>query len=224
MAGHSLGEYAALVAAGSLSYRDAVPLVATRGQLMQDAVPPGVGAMAAVLGLDDVALEDLCAEEAGDQVVSCANYNAPGQVVIAGHREAVERVSAAARDVGARRAMTLPVSVPSHCALMRGAAERLGERLADVELAPPEIPVLHNVDVEFHSSSDEITQALVGQLWCPVQWTRTIATLREAGAERFVECGPGRVLAGLNRRICRDATTVGLSDPEAIASLMEEGK
>lgn len=219
LAGHSLGEYAALVAAGALAFRDAIPLVAARGRLMQEATPAGVGAMAAVLGLDDATLEGLCEQHAGDQVVSCANYNSPGQVVIAGHREAVERVSEAARAAGARRAMTLPVSVPSHCALMREAATRLEEILGTIEVAPPGIPVLHNSDVGQHSSADEITRALVDQLWRPVQWTRTVTALRGAGVERFVECGPGRVLTGLNRRICRDAEAVALNDPDAIAAL-----
>jgi [acyl-carrier-protein] S-malonyltransferase len=222
MAGHSLGEYAALVASGALAFRDAVPLVAARGRLMQEATPPGVGAMAAVLGLDDAALEALCAEHAGDQVVSCANYNSPGQVVIAGHREAVERVSEAARAAGARRAVTLPVSVPSHCALMREAAGHLAVALEAIDLAPPRIPVLHNADVESHSSIDEIRAVLAAQLWQPVQWTRTVSSLRALGVERFVECGPGRVLSGLNRRICRDANTVALTDLDALTALIEE--
>lgn len=222
MAGHSLGEYAALVAAGSIDFSDAVRLVALRGRLMQQATPEGVGAMAAILGMDDHELEALCAAEAGQQVVSCANYNAPGQVVIAGHREAVERVCAAARDAGARRALTLPVSVPSHCALMREAAGQLAEALAAVNITAPAVAVWHNADVACHDSGDAIRTSLARQLWQPVRWTETVAAMQAAGAERFLECGPGKVLSGLNKRICREAESRALLDAASIREALEQ--
>lgn len=222
MAGHSLGEYAALVAAGSIDFGNAIRLVALRGRLMQQATPEGVGAMAAILGMDDQDLEALCAAEAGDEVVSCANYNAPGQVVIAGHRGAVERVCAAARDAGARRALTLPVSVPSHCALMRDAAAQLAEALAEVPIATPAVPVWHNADVASHDSGEAIRASLARQLWQPVRWTESIAAMQAAGAERFLECGPGKVLSGLNRRICRDVETAALLSAASIREALEQ--
>jgi [acyl-carrier-protein] S-malonyltransferase len=215
-AGHSLGEYAALVAADSLDFGDAIRLVAARGRFMQAAVPEGSGAMAAILGLEDETLERLCLEQAGDEVVACANYNAPGQVVIAGHRAAVERVCDAASEAGARRALPLPVSVPSHCFLMRDAAKSLAAVLERIDVGTPGLPVWHNVDVTCHPHPGDIRNALERQLWQPVQWTRTIQALAEAGVSRFVECGPGRVLAGLNRRILREAKPAALVDEERI--------
>lgn len=216
MAGHSLGEYAALVAAGSLEFVDAVRLVALRGRLMQQAVPEGEGAMAAILGLDDAELEAICAAQAGSEVVSCANYNAPGQVVIAGHRAAVERACEAARQAGARRALPLPVSVPSHCLLMQGAAGELAAALAGLPIRPPAVPVWHNADVAQHPHVDDLRAALARQLWQPVRWTATIGALRAAGAGLYFECGPGKVLTGLNKRIDRAAHTVALVDAQSI--------
>ncbi|KAA9132015.1 ACP S-malonyltransferase [Marinihelvus fidelis] len=222
MAGHSLGEYAALVAAGVLDFADAARLVALRGRLMQAATPEGVGAMAAIIGLDDAVLEKICAGINGDEIVSCANYNAPGQVVIAGHRGAVDKACEAASEAGARRALPLPVSVPSHCALMRDAADELGEALAQITINAPAVPVYHNVDVATHDSADEIVEALARQLWQPVRWTATINALGSAGATRFVECGAGKVLAGLNRRINRDAAVTALGSRADIEQLIGE--
>ena len=211
MAGHSLGEYSALVAAGSLAFADAVALVAKRGQLMQEATPPGSGAMAAILGLDDAVLEAVCAEAAAGQVVSCANFNSPGQVVIAGDAEAVTRACEAAKEAGARRAVPLAVSVPSHCLLMKPAAEALADVLVSIEVSSPAIPVLHNVDTLAAADANAIRDALVSQLWKPVRWSGTVQRLVDEGVDRFAECGPGKVLAGLNRRICRPCETVALT-------------
>ena len=222
MAGHSLGEYAALVAAECIEFADAVKLVALRGRLMQAATPEGVGAMAAIIGLDDDVLENICADINGDEVVSCANYNAPGQVVIAGHRGAVDKACAAATDAGARRALPLPVSVPSHCALMRDAANELGDALESVNYGVPAVPVWHNVDVATHSEPVDIVEALARQLWQPVRWTRTIETLSARGVGQFVECGPNKVLAGLNRRIVRSAAVTALASRADIEQLIGE--
>lgn len=218
MAGHSLGEYSALVAAGALGYTDAVALVAERGRCMQAATPPGTGGMAAVLGLDDAVLEQVCAQAAQElgQVVSCANYNSPGQIVIAGDRAAVDRACELAAAAGAKRAIPLAVSVPSHCALMRPAAERLQELMAGVAFAVPRVPVIHNVDVMVHSEADEIREALARQLWQPVRWSATIEKLSGVGVVRFVECGPGKVLSGLNRRIARAVTSLPLDGSQAV--------
>lgn len=210
MAGHSLGEYSALVAAGSLEFEQAVALVAERGRLMQAATPQGTGAMAAVLGLDDEPLSSICEQAADGEVVSCANFNSPGQVVIAGDRAAVERACALAVEAGARRAIPLAVSVPSHCALMRPAAGLLAVELQAIEIGQGSIPVLHNVDVRSHAGAAEIRQALVQQLWQPVRWSETILTLVAQGVTHFAECGPGKVLTGLNRRISRDVTSIAL--------------
>jgi len=212
LAGHSLGEYSALVAAGSLDFLDAIALVAERGRLMQSATPAGSGAMAAILGLEDEVLAGLCQEAAQGQVVSCANFNTPGQVVIAGDADAVSRACEMALAAGAMRAIPLAVSVPSHCALMQPAAEKLEGILAQVPIKTPAIPVIHNVDIAEHPGSDDIRAALVRQLWQPVRWSATIQSMAEKDVERFVECGPGKVLAGLNRRISRTLTTVALVD------------
>lgn len=218
LAGHSLGEYTALVAAGSIDFCDAISLVAARGMMMQEATPAGSGAMAAVIGLDDEVLAGICEKAAQGQVVSCANFNSPGQIVIAGDREAVDRACSLASEAGARAAIPLAVSAPSHCLLMRPAAERLAKLLAELTISAGKIPVIHNVDVAAHEESDEIRSALAMQLWQPVQWSATIQSLVKMGAERFAECGPGKVLAGLNRRISRDIKTVALVD---YASLVE---
>jgi len=220
MAGHSLGEYTALVAAGALSFDDAIRTVALRGRLMQQAAPAGVGAMAAVLGMEDTDLAKVCEQAAGEEIVSCANYNAPGQVVIAGHRGAVGRACEAARAAGARRALVLPVSVPSHCLLMKPAAEKLEEALQRLEIGAPAPAVLHNADVAAYDTPVQIRDALTRQLWQPVRWTETIAALSAQGATRFVECGPGKVLAGLNRRINRDAEIHALTDGASLKAAM----
>ncbi|MBT8040545.1 MAG: ACP S-malonyltransferase [Gammaproteobacteria bacterium] len=222
LAGHSLGEYSALVAAGSLAFDDAVSLVARRGQLMQQATPPGSGAMAAILGLDDEVLVEVCAKAAGDQVVSCANFNSPGQVVIAGDNDAVARAGEAALEAGARRAVTLAVSVPSHCLLMKPAADAMAEVLATLTVKEPSIPVLHNVDTATAVNADAIRQALVNQLWQPVRWSATVQRLVEMGVDRFAECGPGKVLSGLNRRICRSCTTVALTGTDILNDTLND--
>lgn len=222
MAGHSLGEYAALVAAGTLDFADAVRVVAQRACLMQQATPEGVGAMAAILGMDDAVLQDICTAVAHDQIVSCANYNSPGQTVIAGHREAVERACEAAKAAGAKRAVTLPVSVPSHCELMRGAAEQLQETLLKTKVVPNGLVVLHNADVQSHTDAAAIRQVLAEQLWKPVRWSETIAELSSRHVTRFAECGPGGVLTGLNRRNARDAETVSLTDVDTMQKIILE--
>jgi len=216
MAGHSLGEYAALVAAGSLGLADAVRVVQKRGQLMQTAVPEGTGAMAAVLGLDDDQVAEACRATADGAVVVPANYNAPGQVVIAGEREAVERAVDACRDAGARRAMLLAVSVPAHSPLMQPAEKGLRSVLEQVEVRAPECPVLHNAGVAPRSDTEAIREALVLQLTHPVRWTGTIRELSNLGAIRFLECGPGRVLSGLGRRIERGAEWLALEASETL--------
>jgi [acyl-carrier-protein] S-malonyltransferase len=202
LAGHSLGEYTALVCANAFSFEDAVKLVAYRGELMQTAVPAGMGAMAAIIGMDDTdVLEAVCSEIANGQVVSCANFNAVGQTVIAGDKDAVERACALAKERGAKKAILLPVSVPSHCALMESAAEKLNEALVNIRLSSPTIPVIQNVDVMTHQQPDDIRAALIQQLYCPVRWVETIQRLVNEGTQQVVECGPGKVLSGLIKRI-----------------------
>ncbi|HEX4883902.1 MAG TPA: ACP S-malonyltransferase [Casimicrobiaceae bacterium] len=201
VAGHSLGEYSALVAAGALAFRDAVPLVRFRAQAMQEAVPPGEGAMAAILGADDDTVAAACRAAAEGHAVEPVNFNAPSQVVIAGERAAVERAMLAAKELGARRAVLLPVSAPFHSRLMRPAADRLAERLVRVPLNTPGIPVVHNVDVAVHPGPDAIRAALAQQAARPVRWTQTIQTFAAAGVTHVVECGPGKVLANLVKRI-----------------------
>lgn len=212
MAGHSLGEYSALVAAGSVSLSDAVSLVADRGRFMQEAVPAGEGAMAAILGLDDDQVKAVCESAAQGEVVSAVNFNSPGQVVIAGNTAAINRAVELAKEAGAKRALPLPVSVPSHCSLMTPAAERLAERLAGIEVQAPSIPVYNNVDVTAESDPNVIRDALKRQLFCPVRWVDTINTFAGQGIQQVVECGPGKVLAGLNKRINRDMAGLTTSD------------
>lgn len=209
LAGHSLGEFNALVAAGCLSFEDALDLVAYRGQLMQSAVPLGEGGMAAILGLPDDVVEAICREVAEDEVVAPANYNSPGQLVIAGQVAAVERAMLQAKAAGAKKVLMLPVSVPSHCALMGEAAKALGERLTAVTLQSPSIPIIHNVDAEQHPDVDGLRQAIVRQLAEPVQWTRLVKRITAMGVDRFYECGPGRVLCGLGRRIDKEQEWIG---------------
>ena len=221
MAGHSLGEYTALVAAGAIGFADAIALVARRGELMQAATPAGTGAMAAVLGLDDDVLADVCERAAQGQVVSCANFNSPGQVVIAGDRDAVERACELATEAGARRAIPLAVSVPSHCALMAPAAEGMASVLQGVEISPCRMPVLHNVDTQVRDNADGIRSALVQQLSQPVRWAATVAKLAASGVLNMAECGPGKVLTGLNRRISREITSSALISMDAIEQTLE---
>lgn len=218
LAGHSLGEYSALVAAEALSFGDAVRLVARRAALMQEAVPAGQGAMAAVLGLDDEVVDAICRESAEGQVVSPANYNSPGQVVIAGDANAVERAIHRCRDAGARRAMILPVSIPSHCALMSPAREAFAEALGETAINAPSIPVVHNVDLGCHGEATAIRQALLDQLSSPVQWTGTVRQLAGQGIDHFAECGPGKVLTGLGKRIVREAHHVALESLETMTA------
>ena len=213
LAGHSLGEYAALVAAGSLSLGDAARLVRLRGQLMQEAVPAGTGAMAAVLGADDALVEQACREASGDGIVVPANYNSPGQIVIGGHAAAVDRAIALLADRGVRKAVKLAVSVPSHTPLMREAANRLSSAMADVAWREPELPVVQNVDAEVHEGIQSIRDALVRQLYLPVQWTACVQALAARGATRIAECGPGKVLTGLARRIDKTLDARALGHP-----------
>ena len=221
MAGHSLGEYTALVAAGSLDFTTAVALVAERAQRMQNAIPAGSGAMAAIIGLDEPALAEVCAAAAEGQVVSCANFNSPGQIVIAGDKAAVERACALALDAGARRVVPLAVSVPSHCALMREAARAFAGTLSATALCAGIIPVLHNVDVQTHAEAQAIRTALEQQLWQAVRWADTISALKARGVNRFAECGPGKVLAGINRRIVREAEIVALLDLDVMKETLK---
>ncbi|MDH3980813.1 MAG: ACP S-malonyltransferase [Gammaproteobacteria bacterium] len=216
MAGHSLGEYTALVCAGALDFAAAIALVAERGRCMQSAVPAGVGAMAAVLGLDDAAVAAVCAESAGDEIVSPVNFNSPGQVVIAGHAGAVERAVVAAKAAGAKRAVTLPVSVPSHCALMEPAAQAFATHLAETVIQQPTIPVLQNVDAAAHDQADDIRDNLARQLYNPVQWVMTVHAMRAQGIERIVEAGPGKVLAGLCKRIDKGIANAAVYDPASL--------
>jgi [acyl-carrier-protein] S-malonyltransferase len=220
MSGHSLGEFTALVCAEALDFRAAVELVAFRGRTMQEAVPAGTGAMAAILGLEDADVELACAEAAQGSVVEAANYNAPGQVVIAGESAAVQRAIEACKVRGAKRAIALPVSVPSHSTLMRGAGERLGERLKSIELRSPRMSYVSAVDAAVHSDPDDIRALLVRQLSSPVRWAGTVGKLVADGATRIVECGPGKVLTGLNRRIERNKEVhmQALEDDASIAA------
>ena len=216
MAGHSLGEYSALVCAGALHFGDAVKLVAERGRLMQEAVPAGEGAMAAILGLDDDQVRNVCSDAAQGDVVEAVNFNAPGQVVIAGSAAAIERATGLAKEAGAKRALPLPVSVPSHSSLMREAAERFGEALAPIVINPPEIPVINNVDVSAELEPDLIRGSLVRQLYNPVRWVETVQEMARAEVDTLIECGPGKVLAGLNKRINKGMKAAPLFDPASL--------
>lgn len=215
-AGHSLGEYTALMAAGALGFADALPLVKYRAEVMQNAVPEGVGAMAAILGLDDEVVRASCAEAAQGEVCEAVNYNSVGQVVIAGNKAAVERGMEIAKAKGAKRALPLPVSVPSHCALMKPAAEKLAEYLKNVNITSPNIPVIHNADVVAYDESDKIKDALVRQLYSPVRWVETVQKIQIEEACRFAECGPGKVLAGLTKRIIEGGSCAALVSAETI--------
>lgn len=212
MAGHSLGEYTALVCAGALSFADGVRLVRTRGELMQQAVPAGQGAMAAILGLDNEVIESICQQAAEGKVVSPVNYNSPGQVVIAGDKEAVDRAGALLKEEGAKKVIPLAVSVPSHCSLMLPAAEKLKIELDSIEISSPVIPVINNVDAKAETAPAAINEALVRQMHSPVQWVKVVQQLQKAGAESCFECGPGKVLTGLIKRIDRNFKGFPLQD------------
>ena len=222
MAGHSLGEYTALVCTGSLDYVDAVKLVSQRGQFMMQAVPAGTGAMAAVLGMDDSAVRQVCLDAAQGEVLEAVNYNSPGQVVVAGNKSAVERVCILAKEKGAKRALELPVSVPSHCALMKPAAEQLAEVLSGISFNTPSIPVINNVDVVAAESEADIRDALRRQLFSPVRWVETVEKMAADGADQFNECGPGKVLVGLNKRINKALTSAALFDTASIDAALKE--
>jgi [acyl-carrier-protein] S-malonyltransferase len=221
LAGHSLGEYSALVCAGIIDFVDAVKLVEKRGLFMQQSVPAGVGKMAAIIGLDDDKVEQACASVAGNEVVSPVNYNSPGQIVIAGNAEAVERAIEACKESGAKRAMPLAVSVPSHCMLMKPASEQLAEELQTIEFSASDIKVVNNVDVKIETDASRIKDALVRQLYCPVRWSECINFMAKQGVDHLVECGPGKVLSGLNRRIDRSLTSSQINQIDSLNQLVE---
>jgi [acyl-carrier-protein] S-malonyltransferase len=222
LAGHSLGEYSALVCAGALSLHDAAALVAERGRLMQAAVPAGVGAMAAILGGDDAQIAAVCEEVAQGQVVAPANFNSPGQLVIAGHTEAVDRALAKLAELGVKKTIKLAVSVPSHCALMRDAADRLGERMASIAWRLPSIPVIQNAEARSYDTVEDIRGALQRQLYLPVRWTECVQALSAGGATRIAECGPGKVLAGLIRRIDKTLEARAIGTPAELDAARAE--
>lgn len=221
MAGHSLGEYTALVCAGALDFQEAVVLVEERGRCMQSAVPAGSGAMAAILGLDDVAVAVVCEQAAAGDVVSPVNYNSPGQVVIAGHAEAVQRAIALATEAGARRAVQLPVSVPSHCELMRPAAEQFAARLGKAVIRTPSIRVMQNVDATLHDDPDTIRANLDRQLYSPVQWVGSVQAMGKQGVTRIMEAGPGKVLTGLCKRIDKTIAAAAVFDQPSLTAALE---
>ncbi|WP_043526717.1 ACP S-malonyltransferase [Litchfieldella xinjiangensis] len=224
MAGHSLGEYSAMVCAGVMSFAEGVRLVRLRGEAMQAAVPAGQGAMAAILGLDDAAVESACSDAVPDgssEVVAAVNYNAPGQVVIAGSKAAVDRAIARCQEAGAKRALPLPVSVPSHCELMRPAADRLASAMQEIDIRPPRYTVVQNVDAQAHADVETLRLRLLEQLYRPVRWTSCIETMQGLGAEVFIECGPGKVLTGLNKRIAKGSKGLAINDPESLSAALE---
>ncbi len=227
VAGHSLGEYTALVCSVAISFAAAIDLVEKRGRFMQQAVPAGEGAMAAILGLDDAQVIKCCEEAADGEVISAVNFNSPGQVVVAGTAAAVERVTGIAKAAGAKRALVLPVSVPSHCELMRPAAVQMAPLLASVEITTPVIPVIHNADVATYQDADAIRDALLRQLYNPVRWVESIQQIAASDINTLVECGPGKVLAGLNKRIDRSMMALPIFDPasleKATATVTAEG-
>lgn len=216
MAGHSLGEYTALVCGGAIDFPETVRLVADRGRFMQDAVPVGEGGMAAIMGLDDSSVRALCQQAAEGEVLTPANFNAPDQVVIAGAIGAVERAVAKAKSIGAKRAVRLPVSGPFHCTLMRPAAKRMARRLQGIEIRSPQTPVLHNAHVDTETDSDAIRRALVEQVASPVRWGETIEKMAALGVDTLVECGPGKILSGLNKRIACNVQALPVFDPESL--------
>jgi [acyl-carrier-protein] S-malonyltransferase len=221
MAGHSLGEYTALVCANAMSFTDAVDLVEKRGNEMQKAVPEGSGAMAAILGLKDEQVIACCEQAAQGEVVEAVNFNSPGQVVIAGNKTAVERAMVLCKSAGAKRALPIPVSVPSHCELMRTAAERFTDTLNSLDLKLPAIPVIHNADVNVHQTVDAIRSALSQQLYSPVRWVETIQTMSSRGIDTILEMGPGKVLAGLNKRIDKTQTAIAVNNAAGLQKALD---
>ncbi|CUX97216.1 ACP S-malonyltransferase [Candidatus Hoaglandella endobia] len=222
LAGHSLGEYSALVCAGSLNFTAAIELVALRGKLMQKAVPAGIGAMSAIIGLDSDTIAAVCAQAMQGQVVSPVNFNSPSQIIIAGHKEAVERASIACKQVGAKHALPLPVSVPSHCALMKSAAKKLALALDVITFTTPQIPVINNVDVCAEHDPKAIRQALVRQLYSPVRWTETVELLAAQGVEVLLEIGPRKVLTGLTQRIVGTLSSAAVNDSASLAAAIKQ--
>ena len=220
MAGHSLGEYSAMVCAGAIGFADGVRLVRLRGEYMQAAVAEGDGAMAAILGLEDAKVEAICAEAAQGDVVAAVNYNSPGQVVIAGAAAAVERAIELCKEAGAKRAVPLPVSVPSHCALMKPAAEKLAAAIDGLALKPTRYPVIQNVDAEAHSDVETLKARLVEQLYSPVRWSTSVSRMADQGVTTLVECGPGKVLTGLAKRIDRRLKGVAVNDPDSLSAAL----
>lgn len=222
MAGHSLGEYSALVCAGVLDFKQAIRLVELRGRLMQEAVPAGTGAMSAIIGLDNDAIAKACEESAQGEVVSPVNFNSPGQVVIAGNKDAVERAGAACKAAGAKRALPLPVSVPSHCALMKPAAEKLAVALQEVTFNAPQFAVINNVDVKAETSPEAIRDALVRQLYSPVRWSESVEFMAGEGVEHLLEVGPGKVLTGLTKRIVDTMTAAAINDAASVSAALAQ--
>lgn len=222
MAGHSLGEYSALVCAGVLDFKQAIRLVELRGKLMQEAVPAGAGAMSAIIGLDNDAIAKACEESAQGEVVSPVNFNSPGQVVIAGNKDAVERAGAACKAAGAKRALPLPVSVPSHCALMKPAAEKLAVALQEVTFNAPQFAVINNVDVKAETSPEAIRDALVRQLYSPVRWSESVEFMAGEGVEHLLEVGPGKVLTGLTKRIVDTMTAAAINDAASVSAALAQ--
>jgi len=221
IAGHSLGEYSALVCADVISLEEAVVLVEKRGKFMQASVPEGVGAMAAIIGLDNQSIINSCQQAQNDEVVAAVNFNSPGQVVIAGHKAAVERAGLLCKEAGAKRVLPLPVSVPSHCALMKDAADKLALALESITFNPPRIAIVNNVDVAIETSSDAIKTALIKQLYSPVRWSETINKLASDGIEEVVEAGPGKVLQGLIKRIDKSITCISVNNSDSLAKALE---
>ena len=224
MAGHSLGEYSALVCAGVIDFKDAIKLVELRGKLMQEAVPSGTGAMFAIIGLDNDSIRKACEQAAQGQVVAPVNFNSPGQVVIAGNKEAVERAGAICKEAGAKRALPLAVSVPSHCALMKPAADKLATTLNNMTFNPPQFAVINNVDVKVESSADNIKAALIAQLYSPVRWTETVEEMAKQGVTLLVEMGPGKVLTGLTKRIVDSLSACAVNDKASLDVAIENTK
>ncbi|MEG0234099.1 MAG: ACP S-malonyltransferase [Hafnia sp.] len=222
MAGHSLGEYSALVCAGVLDFKQAIRLVELRGKLMQEAVPAGTGAMSAIIGLDNDAIAKACEESAQGEVVSPVNFNSPGQVVIAGNKDAVERAGAACKAAGAKRALPLPVSVPSHCALMKPAADKLAIALQGIAFNAPQFPVVNNVDVKTETSPEAIRDALVRQLYSPVRWSESVEFMAGEGIEHLLEVGPGKVLTGLTKRIVDTMTAAAINDAASVSAALAQ--
>ena len=221
MAGHSLGEYTALVCAGALSFSEGVALVRDRGRYMQQAVPAGQGAMAAIIGLEDQVVIDVCAKTADGDVLQAVNFNAPGQVVIAGSAAAIERATVTMKEAGAKRALPLPVSIPAHSRLMTPASERLAERIAGMSVSLPTIPVLHNCNVKVAESAEQVAQNLVTQLDSPVRWVETVNAMHTQGVDRFIESGPGKVLGGMVKRIVKGVDVACIDNPDAFESLIK---